>query len=765
MWDLSAHSSGNSSRGVFTAMKAPVDISRRQFCRVSAVGTGALLVQVYAPLGMCEPRRRRDASPTFAPNAFLRIGPGDQITIIVARPELGQGVRTALPMLVAEELDADWSSIRIEQAATVDRAAYGEQYAGGSQSVRKGWNPLRQAGAVARAMLVLAAARQWGVEPASCETARGFVVHDPSDRRASYGSLASAAARLPVPAEVPLKDPGRYILIGQPTRQLDAPAIVHGTQPFGLDIRVPGMCFASIERAPVLGARVATVDDTAARAIHGVREVVRIDADKLPGFGDDNPRPANGVAVIADSTWAALQGRRALRVAWTPGASTEDTQTRRTECKRLAAVAAERIVRNDGDADKAFSEAARTLEAVYELPLVAHASMEPMNCVAQVRSDRCDVWAPTQNPAAARMVAAAICALPPQSVVIHVTRSGGGFGRRFYCDFVGEATVLSRNAGLPVQVVWTREDDIRHDYYRPASYHAMRGAIDTQGALIAWSQHLVNAQRGDFLQWEPPKGASRLPAGDEVGRFDFPAGYVPNLRLMATAIRSCPVPLGQWRSVDESSNVFVYQSFIDELAHLAGKDPLAYRLSLLGATGALPYYDASYDASRLRRVFETVARESSWGTSLPAGWGRGIAGSYANDAYVAIVADVEVDSRREIHARRIIVAADLGTVVNPLGASAQIEGSVIFGLSAALKHEITITGGRIVQSNFNDFPVIRMPEAPRIQVHFVPSRDPPLGCGEPAVPPIAPAVANAIFAATGTRVRRLPIRPGDLVAQ
>jgi isoquinoline 1-oxidoreductase beta subunit len=422
------------------------------------------------------------------------------------------------------------------------------------------------------------------------------------------------------------------------------------------------------------------------------------------------------------------------------------------------------VLRNDGDVSRAFAGAAHTLEAVYELPLVAHASMEPMNCVADVRADHCDIWAPTQNPSDARDVAAHITGLPTAAVTIHVIRSGGGFGRRFYADFVGEAVVLSRAIGAPVQVVWTREDDIQHDFYRPASYHVMRGALDDRGKAVAWSQHLINAQRGEFLRWELPAGVTTLPAGDEMGPYDFPAGFVPNLRLAATAVHS-PVPLGQWRSVEESTNVFVYQSFIDELAHLAGQDPLDYRLALIGDAAMMPYEDHErYDAQRLRHVFELAAREANWGAPLPAGMGRGIAGAYANHGYVAMVAEAGVDGQHNIRVHRVVVAADLGTVVNPLGAAAQIEGSIIFGLSAALKHEITVAKGRVVQSNFTDFPVIRMNEAPVIELHFVPSGGPPLSGGEPGVPAIAPAVANAIFAATGMRVRRLPIRREDLAA-
>lgn len=740
-------------------MRAPL-LSRRDFCRAT-LATSSLIVAAF-PAAV---RARGGADKPFEPNAFVRIDPNGQVTVIVARPELGQGVHTALPMLVAEELDVDWNQIRIEPAPGVNASAYGDQYAGGSQSVRNGWQPLRRAGAMARAMLVQAAARRWRTEASECETAHGAVIHAPTGRRLPYGELATAAASLPVPDDVTLKEPSRYRLIGRPIRQRATPDIVSGAQRFGLDTRLPGMRFASIERAPVLGARVVAVDDSAARAIAGVRGVVRIDADALPGFGDNNPRPANGVAVIADSTWSALKGRQALRVTWSEGAASEDSRQRRAECQRLAAEPPERVVRNDGDVERAFGSAARTLEGIYEVPLLAHAPMEPMNCAVDARGDRCEVWAPTQNPAYARTVAAAICRLPVEAVSVHTVRCGGGFGRRFYADYVGEATVLSRAAGAPVQVIWTREDDIQHDYFRPASYNCMRAALDAQGRLVAWTQHLVQAQRGDFLQWAPPAGATRLPAGDEVGDFDFPAGYVPNLRLTASAIRDCPVPLGQWRSVDDFSTVFVCQSFVDELAHLAGRDPLDYRLEVIGAPRPMPYGRGTYDSGRLRRVFELAARRSSWGTPAPPGIGRGIAGSYANHAYVAVVADVEVTDKPEVRVRRLVMAADIGTVINPLGASAQIEGSAVFALSAALKEEITVAKGRVTEGNFNDFEVLRMPEMPRVEVHLVPSTEAPLGIGEPAVPPVTPAVTNAIFAATGIRVRKLPVRPADLGAK
>ena len=740
-------------------------LSRRQFCRVSALGGGALLVAVQCPLVAGAARHGADPDRrAFVPNAFVRIDPGGRITLTVARPEIGQGVRTSLPMMLAEELDADLSAVRIEQAG-IDHAVYGDQYAGGSQSVRNGWSPLRQAGALARTLLLTAAAQRWGVDAATCHTAHGVVQHPPSGRRATYGELAAQAARLPLPEKVTLKEARDYTLIGRATAQLATPALVAGREPFGLDTRIPGMRFASIERAPVLGARLVSIDERAAHAVRGVTHVVSLEAAGLSGFGDNNPPPANGVAVVATSTWAALQGRRALQLGWSEGAAEEDSERRRAECARLAAQAPERVVRNDGNFEAAFAAGAQRLEAVYELPLLAHAPMEPMNCVAEVRDGRCEVWAPTQNPQTAREVAAAVAGVPLQAVTLNVVRSGGGFGRRFYADFVAEAVYLARRIGAPVQVMWTREDDTRHGFFRPASYHRMRAALDGAGRPVAWSQHLVNAQRGEFLNWALPAGVAVLPAGDELGPFDFPAGCIPNLQLAATALRGCPVPLGQWRSVEDSSNVFVYQSFIDELAQLAGIDPLAYRLALIGDTRSLPYYSRSYEPQRLRRVLERVAREAQWGEPLPRGSGRGIAASYANSAYVAVVAQVEIGSQGALGVQRLVLAADLGTVVNPLGAAAQLEGGAVFALSAALKQEITLTGGRVQQGNFDTFPVLRMGEAPRIEVHFVAGGDVPLGAGETAVPPTAPALANAVFAASGVRVRRLPLRAADLAAR
>jgi isoquinoline 1-oxidoreductase beta subunit len=669
---------------------------------------------------------------------------------------MGNGVRTSLPRILADELDADWSRVHIAQADFALR--YGGQWSGGSSSVHLSWDPMRHAGATTRALLVAAAAARWSVLSAECGTERGQVIHLSTGRRLGYGELAAAAALLPVPADVPLKPASAYRLIGTRQTSVDAESIVRGTAKFGLDQRVPGMLYAVIEREPTLGARVANVDAAKALALPGVKQVVQIDASVMPSFGEDNPRPRNGVAVVATSTWAAMKARAALSIEWTPGAGADaSTSKMRDQAIALVGKPADAVQIADGNVAAAMAGAAQVVEAVYEVPLLAHTPMEPMNCVADARGGRCVVWAPCQNPQGLHDAVERALGLAGDDVEVHVTRSGGGFGRRFYADYAVEAALCSRAANAPVQVVWTREDDVRYGFYRPSAVFAMRAGLDAHGALVAWTYHIINAARGEFLEWEMPKGAAVWPAGrGETDRGDFPSGFIPNFSLEASRLPPV-IPLGQWRAIDNSSSNFAVDCFFDQVAHAAKRDPLEMRLAMLAKPAALDRR-LPYDPARMSAVFQLAAAKGDWGKPMAAGRGRGLAGGHNNGAYVAEVAEVTVSADGKVRVDRIVAAVDIGRVVNVSGAEAQVQGAIIYGLSAALMEKITVEGGRVQQGNFNDFPALRMAEAPAIEVHFVPSDAPPLGIGEGALPAAAPAVCNAIFAASGKRVRVLPIQ-------
>jgi CO/xanthine dehydrogenase Mo-binding subunit len=663
---------------------------------------------------------------------------------------MGQGVRTSLAMLLAEELECDWKTVTIEQA-DFDPQRYGEQYVGGSGSIRDSWEPLRTAAASARTMLLLAAASRWNVHPETCHAESGKIIHRSSGRNIEYRKLTRAASVLPIPGKPKLKQSSGFRLIGKKVRGLDIPQIVTGRIRFGLDTRVPGMKVAMIERCPVFGGKLLRIEKKPEPV--GV-QIVKIDPDALPDFGENSPKMPAGVAVIASSTWEAMKARKSLSVKWDPGSGANaGTEQMRQEAIRRADKA-KWTYREEGKPDEAFAQAYRKIQAVYEVPLLAHATMEPMNCIASVKSDRAEIWAPTQNPEDARTVTQKITGLPPGKITVHPCRMGGGFGRRFYNDYVAEAVLLSRASKAPVQVVWTREDDIRHCFFRPAGYHALKGGIDAKGDPVVWIQHLINASRGHYLKWQPEPGHELKPG--EIGMYDYPAGLIPNLRIQYTPLDS-PIPRGQWRAVEESSNVFVIQSFLSELAAAAGKDELEMNLQLLRDRDEVPYWDATYDARRLKRVFEIVADKAGWGRRPTAGSGRGIAGSYSNHSYTAQCAEVDVD-KDGIHVRRVVAAIDCGTVVNPSGVEAQVQGGILFGLSAALKQQITVEQGKVVQSNFADFPVLRFPEAPSIEVYIVSSPARPHGVGETAVAQAAPAVTNAIFHATGKRIRALPVK-------
>jgi len=737
---------------------------RRAFVKSAAVGGVALLVPFHLRARLNHDTNGADAG-TFAPNAWLEISANDQVRIWCGKSEMGQGVRTSLPMIVAEELCCDWRNVQVVQADLQPR--YGEQLTGGSLSVRTSYASLRKAGAAAREMLLSAAAAEWGVDQKECYAALSEVLHANSQRRARYGSLVARAAKLTASPDPPLKSPSQFTLIGHPTPRTDTKLKVSGQAKFGLDVRVPGMLIACVERCPVFGGSVRSSNAEEVKKIPGVRAVLEQNSVHLTHhFGEESgPGSRNytcaSVAVLADSTWAAMQARKKLKVEWDEGPSAqESTASLRDQFQKLLA-APGTVMRNDGDFDKAFASSAKKIEAIYEVPFLAHATMEPMNCTAHVHDGKCEIWAPTQIPGAAANSVAQALGIPRGNIQLHVTFLGGGFGRRLIQDYAVEAALLSRDARAPVQVVWSREDDVRHDFYRPASYHVLRAGLDASGQLVAWFHRGASPSIGVFYNGTgiSPQGAA------EMNGPDFPAFGIPNMRTEFVLAQS-GMPLGYWRSVENSGNQFVISSFFDEVAFAAQRDPVELRLAVLGPARKISLGgDGTIDVGRGRQVIEVVAEKAGWGTPLPKGTGRGIAAHFGYGSYVAQVAEVACDaSRGTLRVQRVICAIDCGQAINPSGVQAQMEGAINFGLAAALKSAITVQNGRVQQSNFHDYEVLRMKDSPPvIEVHVISSSEPPGGCGEPGVPPIAPAVANAVFAATGRRIRRLPIRSADLM--
>ncbi|HEX7121139.1 MAG TPA: xanthine dehydrogenase family protein molybdopterin-binding subunit, partial [Gemmatimonadaceae bacterium] len=672
-------------------------LDRRDFLKLGALAGGGLLVAVYVP-GRRRPLDAAEPNAAFAPNVFVRVDPSGDVIITVARSDMGQGVRTALPMIVADELDADWSRVRVVQADAHPNQ-YGRMMTVGSSSVRGGaWMPLRQAGAAARELLVAAAAARWGVSPDSCRTDRGRVIHDASRRSLGYGELAEAAAQLPVPAQPRLKDPAQFRLIGTRVPLLDTRDKVTGRAIYGVDVRVPNMLFATVVHPPVFGSRVGSFDPAPAMAVPGVKHVVEV---------------SQGVAVVATNTWAAMQGARALDVKWADTSFQMGTAEIFAHFRELA----ERpgvSARADGDAARAMAGAARRIEAIYEAPYLAHATMEPMNCTAHVHDGRVEIWAPTQNPQGTQSTAARLAGVPVENVTVHVTHLGCGWGRRSRTDFVQDAVETAQKVGVPVQVLWTREEDIQHDYYRPAAHVRLTGGLDAQGRLVALQAKVVAQPIAGG------RGGVDGPAVDGIASMRY---HVPNVAVEYVR-PDLPVPVGYWRSVGPSQNTFFLESFIDELAHAAGRDPFEFRRELLA------------NEPRLKRVLEVAAEQSGWGTPAPEGRARGIAVVEDKGGLVAEVAEVSLEGDR-VRVHKVTVAADCGRVIHPGIVEQQLVGSVVGGLSAALYGEITLEGGRVTQTNFRDQQLVRIDEMPEARVHIVPSEEEPGGVGEPGVPPLA----------------------------
>ena len=711
-------------------MSAPA-MDRREFLSVGAAAAGAGLsigVRVSRPPVPPSPR-----PPEFMPNAFVRIGVDGTVSVVVGFAEMGQGILTAIPMMVAEELEVDPATIKVEQApasADFNNTLFGMQATGGSTTVAATFDQMRKAGAAAREMLAAAAAAQLGVPRESLTIANGVITHTPSGRHSGYGELADAAARQSVPANPALKPASAWKVLGRRTKRLDAPNKVAGKATFGIDVKVPGMLTAVVARCPVFGGSVASFTATRARAVPGVRHVIQI---------------PSGVAVIADGYWAAKQGRDALNIRWNEGPNASlSSAAIRTKWADLATRPGTEA-KKQGDPAAAMGRAARRIEAVYEVPYLAHATMEPMNCTAHVRRDGCDVWAPTQFQTMAKGAAAQITGLPEAAIQVHTTMLGGGFGRRAEQDFVVEAVTLSKETSVPVKVIYTREDDMQHDFYRPATYNVVAAGLDASGAPIAWTHRTVSPS---VMQHMFPQFIQHGIDDTAVeGAFDHYA--VPD--VLVEWIRDDPgVPVGFWRSVGNSHSAFVKESFMDEVAAASHTDPLELRRRLLAGS------------PRMLGVLNLAAERAGWGTPLPAGRARGIAVHNSFNSFVAEVAEVSVapDGTPKVH--RMVCAVDCGRVVNPLTVEAQVQGSIVYGLSAAMHGAITIEHGRVVQGNFDSYAPLRMNEMPRVEVYIVPSEANPTGIGEPALPPAAPAVTNAIFAATGKRIRKLPIDPAEL---
>jgi len=709
-------------------------VDRREFLKKSAAGGAGLVIGLYLP-GKYEALAGLPPKDPAAMNAWVQIAPDDTTTLIIDKSEMGQGISTALVMILAEELDLDWKKIQTVFAPAAPQyfnPVFGLQGTGGSSSVRGSWEPLSKAGAAAREMLIASAAKKWNVDPSACHTENSAVVNTASGKRLGYGALADEAAKLPVPVNPRRKDAKDYKIVGKPTKRIDAKEKSNGKAEFGIDVREPKLLHAVVARCPVFGGTVKSFDASKAKAVRGVKNVVQV---------------STGVAVVADNTWSAIQGREALQINWDEGANAKNSSDTIRKLYHDRVEQPGVIARKDGDAEGAIGGAAKKVEAVYEVPFLAHATMEPMNCTADVRADGCDIYAPTQFQTFNQMTGAKLTGLKPDQVRVHTTYLGGGFGRRAEQDFIAEAVELSKAMGAPVQVTWTREDDMQHDFYRPAVLVKMWAGIDGSGQLQAWKSRIVGPSiMSRFFPGSVKNGLDESSTeGIATLKYD-----VPNF-LVEYLLTEPGIPVGFWRSVGNSHNGYISECFVDEMAKAAGRDPVEFRRVLLNKD------------SRQRGVLELAAEKAGWSKPLPAGRYRGVAVVESFGSHVAEVAEISIDRKaKTVQVHRVVAAVDCGRYVNPETIRAQVEGGIVYGLTAALKGEITIANGRVEQANFNDYDMVRIHEAPQVEVHIVQSNDGPGGMGEPGTPPIAPAVCNAIFAATGRPVRRLPIRPEDL---
>lgn len=721
-------------REAVSESKMPRALSRRTVLAAGAAAGGGLLLSI-SMLGWSDHADAADAT-ALAPNAFVRIDRDGHVTLVMPQVEMGQGTYTSMPMLIAEELEVELAQVKLEHAPPDDKLysnpLIGFQVTGGSTSVRGFWKPLRMAGAAARTMLIEAAAADWKVDPATCRAARGEVVHTPTGRKLAYGRLVDAAAGLPVPADVPLKAHKDFTLIGTPAKRLDIAGKVNGTAEYGIDTKVPGMKVATVAACPVIGGKLGSVDDSKALAVRGVRQIVRID---------------NAVAVIADHMGAAKKGLEALVIAWDEGGSAKFSSADLVQQLKDAAGRDGVVAVKQGDVAKAIAGAATKMDAVYQMPLLAHAAMEPMNCTVHVRNDGCDVWVGTQVVSRAQTTAAAVTGLPLDKVKVHNHLLGGGFGRRLDVDGITQAVQIAKQVDYPVKVIWTREEDIQHDIYRPYYYDTLSAGLDAAGRPVAFSHRVVGSSI--LARWAPPFFKDGLDS-DAVEAGSGPYGFD---NLLVDYVRQEPpagLTTGWWRGVGTTHNAFMVEGFVDELAATAKQDPVAYRRALLDK------------APRAKAVLDLAAAKADWDKPPPAGRGRGVSVIFGFGSYIAQVAEVSVGKDGQVKVERVVCAVDCGQMINPDTIRAQMEGGILFGLTAVLYGEITLKDGRVEQGNFDSYQAMRINEVPAIEVHLIDSHEEPGGIGEPGTATIAPAVVNAVFNLTGKRLRKLPIDPAQL---
>ena len=702
-------------------------LSRRRFLASAAAVGGGLMLSFSLPIGGSE----ASGSDVFAPNAFIRIGSDGRVVLIMPYVEMGQGTYTSIPMLIAEELEVSLKHVQLEHAPPNEKLyanpLLGVQATGNSNAMRGAWAPLREAGAIARTLLVGAAAKRWGVDAASCHAQDGKVIHASTGRLLAYGELAAEAAQMPVPSSVTLKSPADWKLIGTPAKRLDASGKVNGTAIYGIDARPPGVKIATLAQSPVFGGRVKSVDDTAAKAVKGVRQIVRLD---------------DAVAVVADHMGAAKKGLAALKIEWDDGPHAKLTTEDVARELEQATLGSGPVAQSVGDADGAMAGSATKIEAIYQVPFLAHATMEPMNCTVHYSKAECEIWVGSQAIARVQAMAAKAAGLPVEKVIVHNHLIGGGFGRRLEADGAVRAVEIAKHVGGPVKVVWTREEDIQHDMYRPYWYDRISAGLDAQGRLVAWKNRYAGSSV--IARWLPPAFKDGLDPDSTEGAIDL-VYDIPNFHVEYKRVEPPGIPTAFWRSVGPSHNVFVTESFVDELAAAAKQDAVAYRLALLDKS------------PRAKAVLNLAAEKAGWGSALPKGSGRGVSLQFVFGSYLAQIAEVEVAKDGSVRVRRVVCAVDCGTVVNPDTVQAQIQSGIMFGATAALYGEITVKDGRIEQTNFDTYQILRMNEAPAIEVHVVKSTEPPGGMGETGTSAIVPAIANAIFAATGKRLRKMPV--------